>query len=169
MTEVKDLLIAVAALLWPLIVIVVVCLFRPAIVAIIESAKWRKFTLKVGGQELTMEQAFGHVERRQDVLESRVRALQMLIKGNATDFEYEKLKGLAAEGPFRVVFHWDMYGELRRLDALRYVQPQPGYGIESIKERDGSGEEFDLKQYVYITEEGVEYLKLRGELLGSSE
>lgn len=169
MTELKDLLDGVAALLWPLIVIAILYLFRPAVVAIIESAKSRKFTLKVGGQELTMEQAFGQVEQRQDILESRVRALQMLIKGNVTDFEHDKLKGLAANGQFLVRFHWDMYRELRRLDALRYVQPQPGYGIESITGRDGSGNEFDLKQYVYITKDGLEYLRLRDELLRASE
>lgn len=162
MAEVKGLLDGVAALLWPLIAIVILYLFRPAIVAIVESAKSRKFTVKIFGQELTMEQAFGQVE-------SRVRALQMLIKGSVTDFEYEKLKGLAIDGPYRVRFHWDMYHELRRLDALRYVQPQPGYGIESIKERDGSGNEFDLKQYVYIANEGREYLKLRDELLRASD
>jgi hypothetical protein len=79
-----------------------------------------------------MEQAFGQVEHRQDVLESRVRALQMLIKGSVTDFEYNKLKGLAADSPFLVRFHWDIYHELKRLDAIRYVQPQQGYGIDSL-------------------------------------
>jgi hypothetical protein len=158
MADIKELLEAVAALLWPFITIVILYLFRPAIAAIIESAKSRKFSIKIFGQELTMEQAFGQVE-------SRVRALQMLIKGSVTDFEYEKLKGLSAEGQFRVRFHGDMYHELRRLDALRYIQPKPGYGIESIKERDGSGDEFDLKQYIYITIEGREYLKIRDELL----
>jgi len=168
MTELKNLLEGVAALLWPLIVIAILYRFGPALVAVIESAKSRKVTLKVGGQELTMEQAFGKVEERQDILESRVRALQLLIKGSVTDFEYEKLKGLAADGPFLVRFHWDMYDELRRLDALRYVQPQQGYGIEDFKKHDGSGNEFDLKQYVYITKDGREYLKLRDELLRSS-
>ncbi len=162
MAEVTKLLEGVAALLWPFIAIVILYLFRPAVEAIIESAKSRKFSVKIFGQELTMEQAFGQVE-------SRVRVLQMLIKGSVTDFECEKLKGLAMDGSFRVRFCWDMYHELRRLDALRYVQPQPGYGIESIREHDGSGDEFDLKQYVYITSEGQEYLKLREDLLKVSD
>jgi hypothetical protein len=105
MSEFKDLLDGVAALLWPLIVIAILYLFRPAVAAIIESAKSHKLTLKMGGQELTMEQAFGQVEHRQDVLESRVCALQMLIKGSVTGFEYDKLKGLAADGRFLVQFH----------------------------------------------------------------
>ena len=60
-----------------------------------------------------------------------------------------------------------MYEELKRLDAIRYVQPQPGYGLNSILARDGSGDEFDLKQYVRITDDGLEYMKLRAELLQS--
>jgi hypothetical protein len=163
MAEFGDLLEGVAAVLWPLILIVIVYLLHPVVIAIIESAKSRKFTVRFGGQELTMEEALGKVEERQHTLEARVRALQ--IKGIVTDFEYDKLKGLNTDNPFLVRFHWDMYHELRRLDALRYVQPKPGYGIESIMERDGSGGEFDLKQYVYITKEGQEYLNLRDELL----
>jgi hypothetical protein len=165
MDEVKSLFEGIAVVLWPLIIIGVIFVFRPAVAAIIASAKSRKFTLKVGGQELTMEQAIEKVEDRQDVLEARVRALQMLIKGNVTDFEYDKLKGLAGDGPFLVRFHWDMYRELRRLDALRYVQPNPGCGIEDITKRDGTDADFDLKRYAYITPDGREYLKLRGELL----
>jgi isocitrate/isopropylmalate dehydrogenase len=160
MTEVQGLLEGGAALLWPLITIVILYLYLPAIKAIIKSLKSRKFSVKVFGQELTMDQAFGEVE-------SRVRALQMLIKGSITDYEYDKLKGLASDSQFPVRFHWDMYHELRRLDALRYIQPRQGYGIESIKERNGSGDEFDLKQYIYITNEGREYLKLREELLSA--
>jgi hypothetical protein len=57
-----------------------------------------------------------------------------------------------------------MKEELKRLDAIRYIQPQPGYGINSIRERDGRSDEFDLKQYVRLTTEGQEYLKLREEL-----
>ena len=166
MAEFKNLLEGIAALLWPVIVIAILYLFRPAVTAVIKSAT--KLTVKVFGQELTIEQAVGRVTDRQDILESRVRALQMLIKGIVTDFEYDKLRGLAADGPFLVLFHWDMYHELRRLDAIRYVQPRQGYGIEDITKRDGSGNEFDLKQYVYITNDGREYLKLRDELLRSS-
>jgi CheY-like chemotaxis protein len=48
---------AIASLSWPLIVIWLLYHYRPAIAAIVESARSRKFTLKVGGQELTMEEA----------------------------------------------------------------------------------------------------------------
>jgi len=48
---------ALSTLLWPLIVIAVIILFRPAVSALIESAKSRKFTIKIGGQELSMDEA----------------------------------------------------------------------------------------------------------------
>jgi len=56
MEQLPAILEAAAALLWPLLVLVVLFRFTPAVDAIIESAKDRKFTLKVAGQELTMEE-----------------------------------------------------------------------------------------------------------------
>jgi len=57
MTDVAKLLEALATIAWPVIVILLILLFRPAVAALIESARSRKFTLKIGGQELTMEEA----------------------------------------------------------------------------------------------------------------
>ncbi|SRR6266571_382651 len=48
---------ALSALLWPLIVVAVIVIFRPAVSSLIESARSRKFTVKIGGQELTMDEA----------------------------------------------------------------------------------------------------------------
>jgi CheY-like chemotaxis protein len=56
-------LLAIATLLWPMIVILVVVGFWPAIRDIIDSARSRKFALKIGGQELTMEEA-SHGQQR---------------------------------------------------------------------------------------------------------
>jgi len=50
---------SISSLLWPLIVILVLIVFRPYVATIIESARSRKFTIKIGGQELTMEEANG--------------------------------------------------------------------------------------------------------------
>lgn len=50
------LLEALATLAWPAIVVAIIIMFRPAVAGIIESARSRKFTLKVGGQELTMDE-----------------------------------------------------------------------------------------------------------------
>lgn len=53
----QKLIQAIASLLWPLIVVALIVIFRPAVAAIVDSAKSRRFTLKIGGQELTMEEA----------------------------------------------------------------------------------------------------------------
>jgi hypothetical protein len=158
MVEAEHLLRGMAALLWPLIAIAVLILFRPTVMAIIDSAKSRKFTLKLGGQELAMDQAIGQIDEK-------IRTLQIVTKGIVTDFEYEKLRNLANDGPFLVSFHWDMYHELKRLDAIRYIEPQQGHGINSLLERDGSGAAFDLKQFVKITQEGLGYIRVRDEIL----
>ena len=63
MDNTQKLLLAVATLLWPLIVILIVIGFWPGIAAIIESARSRKFALKIGGQELSMEEA-NHGQQR---------------------------------------------------------------------------------------------------------
>jgi hypothetical protein len=93
----------------------------------------------------------------------------VVIKGLVTEFEFEKLRALAGDGPFMVQFHNSMVSEINRLDAIRYVRPKRGYGIESIRERDGTDKKFDLKQYIEITNNGLEYLNLRGELLATAQ
>jgi hypothetical protein len=109
------------------------------------------------------------LQGRQEATEERLRTMQVLMKAAITEFEWQKLQGLSAPGPFIVRFHNSMIQELNRLDAIRYVRPKQGYGIESIRQRDGSAEEFDLKQYVELTNYGLEYIKLRTDLLKSSE
>lgn len=122
----------------------------------------------LGFSEQRTQQQIRQLQGRQDTTESRLRTIQIVIKGLVTEFEYEKMRGLAADGPFLVQFHNSMVAELNRLDAIRYVRPKPAYGIESIRERDGTDKKFDLKQYVEITGDGLEYLSLRRELLASA-
>lgn len=57
MEEIVKIMDSLSKILWPVILIIIIIFFHPAVKAIIESAKSRKFTLKIGGQELTMEQA----------------------------------------------------------------------------------------------------------------
>jgi len=132
---------------------------RPACTSIIKAIRSLRFV------DHRVQQQIRHLEGRQETTESRVRAIQIAIKALVTEFEYEKLCGLAADGPFMVQFHNSMIAELNRLDAIRYVRPREGYGIMSIRERDGTALKFDLKQYVEITPDGLEYLGLRREVL----
>lgn len=101
---------------------------------------------------------------RQDAMESQVKILRVLTSGLITDPEKDHMRGLAGEGQFLVWFHNDMMSELRHLDALRYVLPHQGRGLNDIYERNGRADKFDLKQYVYVTAAGREYLRLLEQL-----
>jgi CheY-like chemotaxis protein len=79
MTDLPKILEAVAALAWPAIVILILFLFKPAVSAIIESAKSRKFILKIGGQELTMEEANAQQNTLIADLQSQVIEIQKRI------------------------------------------------------------------------------------------
>jgi len=67
----------------------------------------------------------------------------------------------------------DLYPYLHRLDGLHFIQPNRGYGLFNIvedhkHELDSPPDKrsfFDLKKYVYITDEGRSYLKALNDLL----
>jgi hypothetical protein len=123
-----------------------------------------KMIRELGVSDRKAGQRITELSHRQDAMESQVRVLRLLAMGLITDPEKAHIRGLAGGGPYDVRFHHDMMAELKHLDALRYVQPHAGKGLNDIYERDGRNEHFDLKQYVYLTEAGREYLRLLEEL-----
>jgi CheY-like chemotaxis protein len=80
MDAAQKLIQALASLLWPVIVMVIILRFRPAITAIVESARSRKFTLKIGGQELTMEEANQTQQKLIADLQSQVAEIQKKLE-----------------------------------------------------------------------------------------
>ncbi len=84
MDAAQKLLQALASLLWPVIVLVIILRFRPAIVAIVESARSRKFTLRIGGQELTMEEANQTQQKLIADLQAQVAEIQKKLDGAST-------------------------------------------------------------------------------------
>ena len=56
MEDLSTVLEGIASLLWPLIVLFVIIKFHGPVKEIIESAKKRKFTVKVGEYEISMEE-----------------------------------------------------------------------------------------------------------------
>src|SRR5258708_7253414 len=54
-TDYAPLISAAASLLWPILAVLALYALRAPLVELILSAKSRKFTLKIGGQELTMD------------------------------------------------------------------------------------------------------------------
>jgi len=57
MKDFAELLKGLAAIFWPVAFLGVVYLFREKLAAVLDSARSRKFTLRVAGQELSMEEA----------------------------------------------------------------------------------------------------------------
>ena len=76
MNQVAELLKAVATLAWPLILAVLLWRFYQPLKAIIESARGRKFTVKVAGNELTVEEASEQQRHLLSDLQTKMAALQ---------------------------------------------------------------------------------------------
>ncbi|MEN6373228.1 MAG: response regulator, partial [Smithella sp.] len=81
MSDIAKLLEAIGVLAWPAIIILLILMFRPAIAGLIESAKSRKFTLKLGGQELTMEEASEQQRKLIADLQAQVLEIKKSLKG----------------------------------------------------------------------------------------
>ncbi|MBI5295413.1 MAG: response regulator [Chloroflexi bacterium] len=78
MEYLPEILKAIASLLWPVIVIVILLAFRKPVEGLIETARLRKFTVKVGEVELSMEE---YNKQQSDLikdLQNQVAALQKL-------------------------------------------------------------------------------------------
>ncbi|MBP1732413.1 MAG: two-component response regulator [Deltaproteobacteria bacterium] len=87
MTDVAKLFEGLAAVAWPAIVILVILLFRPVVAALIESARSRKFTLKLGGQELTMEEASEQQRKLIADLQTQVLEIRKSLEGTVQPAE----------------------------------------------------------------------------------
>jgi hypothetical protein len=119
--------------------------------------------LSFGSQGISAQ--FERIEERQKTIESEVQALQVALTGLVTKFELIHLQKLASEAPAIVRFGNIMLAELTRLDSMQFVYPIDVRGLNALRDDHGSGlNEFDLKDYVAITNEGREYLNLRAQL-----
>lgn len=70
---------AIASLMWPLIGLFVLWYFRDGISKIIDSAKGRKITVKVGGQELTVDEASHQQESQINELRQQIISIQQFL------------------------------------------------------------------------------------------
>ncbi len=93
----SEILKAVASLLWPIIVIVLLLAFRKPVEGLIETARLRKFTVKVGEMELSMDE---YNKQQADLikdLQNQVAALQKAseetkkARGDAPSFAVESV------------------------------------------------------------------------------
>ena len=121
----------------------------------------KDLTLGTGG----ITASFERIEARQESLESEVKALQVALTGLVTKFEMIHLTKLAGEGPASVRFGEIMLNELTHLDAMQFVRPLDPRGLNALRQDHGSGlNDFNLKDYIEIAHEGLEYLALRAQL-----
>ena len=119
--------------------------------------------LSLGASGVTAK--FERLEGRQDALESEVRALSVAVGGLVTKYEFVHLEKLTKEGPAVVRYGDIMLAELTHLDAMTFLRPRDVRGLNALREDHGSGlDEFDLKSYIEVTQEGREYLALRARL-----
>jgi CheY-like chemotaxis protein len=139
MNEISKLLESLAVVAWPLIVVLLILLFRPAVAALIESAKSRKFTLKIGGQELSMEEA----SQQQRNLIADLQAQVVEIK--------KRIEAPVVEAPASTA----RLEEHNRLNAALWVDDRPknnSYFVQRLRDK---GVTVDL---ALSTEEGLRLL-----------
>ena len=110
----------------------------------------------------TVQEAQGRRLTRQ---QAEIRSLQVALQGIVTQYEYDKLVGLTSLEPFLCYYSDDLYNELKRLRAMGLIRNRDRTGLSDIR-RDYKDKDrnFDLKQFFYATEKGLEYLKLRTEI-----
>lgn len=83
MEPLAKLLSALASLAWPTIFAVVVFIFFEPLKKLIESARGRKFTIKVGGNELTMEEASEIQRQTVNDIQSKLAELEKRLATSA--------------------------------------------------------------------------------------
>jgi predicted nucleotide-binding protein with TIR-like domain len=113
-------------------------------------------------------------QERQEVTlarqQSEIRSLQVALQGIVTDYEYDKLAGLASDRSFLCYYSDDLYNEVKRLRAMGLAKNYEGVGLSSIRrEYKDRGVQFDLKQFFFLTDRGREYLNLRKDLVETSD
>jgi hypothetical protein len=132
----------------------------------------RQVIRELGPSPEKTSKVIGELATRQDrqqqelaTQQAAIRSLQVALQGIVTQYEFDKLTGLAADKPFPCYYSEDLYAEVKRLRAMGLVNNHQGAGLGSIR-RDykDRNEVFDLKRFFYITPAGREYLNLRGEI-----
>ena len=84
MENIANIIDSLANLLWPLIVIVILLIFRKGVQDLIDSASGRKFSVKIGEMELSMDELSKQQAIMIDDLQQRVNELQKKVEGGTT-------------------------------------------------------------------------------------
>jgi len=107
-----------------------------------------------------------HQETQISRQQSEIRSLQVALQGILTIYEFEKLVGLSRPDPFLCYYSDDLHNEIKRLRAMNLVRNHEGVGLTAMRnDYKDRNQQFDLKRFFYITEQGREYLNLRNDLM----
>jgi hypothetical protein len=95
------------------------------------------------------------------------KAIDVLLKVALPRTLLEKLRGLAASGPFLVTYRPYMFRELEHLDSIDFVKPVKADGLVAIRDAHEKCEndQFDLKEFVRLERDGQNFLQLLDALL----
>ena len=152
---------------WPVVGLIAILVFRKPLLALAD-----KFTgdgvqrVRFGSIELVrVMNKIDQVEDTQAHQAFEIKAIELALKGILTKYEKGHLEGLKRP-EYKIQYEPDLYRYLHRLDGLNFIQPKPGYGLMTIEHRHGDEAKlpveqrpfFDLKEFVYITEDGEKYL-----------
>ena len=135
---------AVSTLLWPLILCALLLFIREPVSEIIRTAKSRRFTIKIGGQELTMEEANEQQRALNSDLQAQIADIRRAIR-ERTQFE-----GLEAPKPATI--------PLNDISSILWVDDNPKRNSYFIDELDKLGIRVDLAR---STSEGLSRLSSR--------
>ena len=116
---------SIATILWPLIVIIILLSFRKNIQSLIRSSETRKFTVKIGEMELSMDEFSKQQGDMIKDLQTRVNKLQRQIE--TKDKAPTKIEVPAEELGFS-----DKRKEMRRAEDAREVAHKPNVKNDSI-------------------------------------
>ena len=166
---------------WPVVGLIAILIFRRPLLALAA-----RFTgddvqrIRVGSVELErVRVAVDQVQRQQALQASEIRAIHIALKGVLTSHEIGLLERLEGAGPVLIRWEPELYRYVHRLDGLNFIQPNPGYGLFTIEARHRDDEKlpvppherplFDLKEFVYITDDGKWYLSTLRTILENVE
>ena len=97
MEGISTLVTSIATILWPIIVIAILFLFRKSVQGLIDSARGRKFTVKIGEMELSMDELSKQQGDMIKDLQKRVNELQRKIEMKSAMLEATSMPKLEDE------------------------------------------------------------------------
>jgi hypothetical protein len=155
---------------WPVVGLIAILVFHKPLRAWADRVQ----RLKVGSIEFErVKETVDQVEKRQALQEAEIGAIKIALKGMLSKHEIGILTRLGADEKVLMQYEPDLYQYLHRLDGLDLIQPKQGYGLYDIVRNHRKNEklppeqrpQFDLAQYVYITDDGKKYLNTLEDIL----